>query len=118
MVILKKGGCVMATKDQMEKYLNKKETYKPVETIDNLFQKTLDKAKKDQDKYSKKMDKMLIRDEKGSIHEITGVEIHESEDGVGTMTYTAMHPHGGRGRQGYNKGMKCPHCGKNIDLRR
>lgn len=45
-------------------------------------------------------------------------KIEESEDGAGTMTYTAMHPHGGRGRQGYNKGMKCPHCGKNIDLRR
>jgi len=45
-------------------------------------------------------------------------EVNESEDGAGTMTYTAMHPHGGRGRQGHNKGMKCPHCGKNIDLRR
>jgi hypothetical protein len=37
---------------------------------------------------------------------------NESEDG--TMAYA--HPHGGRGRQGYNKGITCPHCGKKIDL--
>lgn len=43
-------------------------------------------------------------------------ETNESEDGV--MAYLTAHPHGGRGRQGHNKGMKCPHCGKNIDLRR
>jgi len=55
-----------------------------------------------------KIDKYLDKEKK----------IDESEDGAGTMTYTAMHPHGGRGRQGHNKGIKCPHCGKNIDLRR
>ncbi len=104
----------MASQEKMEKYLNKKEVYKPVETIDNVFAMALDKAKKDQVKYSK----MLIRDENGNIHELLDVQMTESEDGVGTMTYTAMHPHGGRGRQGYNKGLKCPHCGKNIDLRR
>lgn len=43
--------------------------------------------------------------------------LNESEDGAGTMTYTAMHPHGGRGRRGLNKGLTCPHCGKNINLR-
>lgn len=108
----------MGNSDKMEKYLNKKKVYKPVDTIDNVFTAAIDKAKKDQSKYSKKMDKMLIRDAEGNIHEITDVQIVESEDGVGTMTYTAMHPHGGRGRQGYNKGLTCPHCGKNIDLRR
>lgn len=108
----------MATSNQMEKYLNKKAIYKPVDTIDNVFSKTLDKAKNDQDKLGKKMDKMLIRDEKGNVFEIENVSITESEDGVGTMTYTAMHPHGGMGRLGLNKGFKCPHCGKNIDLRR
>ena len=108
----------MATSDQMEKYLNKKATYKPVDTIDNVFSKNLDKAKKDQKSLGKKMDKMLIRDEDGNIFEIENVQIKESEDGVGTMTYTAMHPHGGRGRLGHNKGLKCPHCGKTIDLRR
>lgn len=41
---------------------------------------------------------------------------NESEDGAGTMTYTAMHPHGGRGRVGMNKGIRCPHCGKTIRL--
>ena len=97
----------MATSDKMEKYLNKKADYKPVETIDNVFAKSLDKAKK-----------LLIRDEDGNVFEMENVQVTESEDGVGTMTYTAMHPHGGRGRLGYNKGMKCPHCGKNIDLRR
>ncbi len=106
----------MATTEKMEKYLNKKVKY--VETIDNIFTKSLDGAKKDQSKFNKKMEKMLIRDEKGNVHEMTGVHIVESEDGAGTMTYTAMHPHGGRGRQGYNKGITCPHCGKNIDLRR
>ena len=97
----------MATSDKMEKYLNKKADYKPVETIDNVFAKSLDKAKK-----------LLIRDEDGNVFEMENVQVTESEDGVGTMTYTAMHPDGGRGRLGYNKGMKCPHCGKNIDLRR
>ncbi len=108
----------MASSDQMEKYLNKKVTYKEVETLDKVYAKTLDKSKKDQKGYTKKMEKMLIRDEDGNIMEFDGVQINESEDGVGTMTYTAMHPHGGRGRKGYNKGLKCPHCGKNIDLRR
>ena len=106
----------MTNSDKMEKYLNKKDTY--VETIDKVYARSLDKSDKDQKVFSKKMDKMLIRDEDGNIIELKGVQIAESEDGVGTMTYTAMHPHGGRGRIGYNKGMKCPHCGKNIDLRR
>lgn len=118
MVILKKGESAMDMSDKMEKYLNKKDTYKPIETIDNVFTRALDQAKKDQAKYNKKMDKMLIRDAEGMIHEVTGVQIIESEDGVGTMTYTAMHPHGGRGRRGLNKGLTCPHCGKTIDLRR
>ena len=107
MVILKKGGFVMATSDQMEKYLNKKNKYKEVETMDKVYARSLEKSK------------MLIRDSDGNVvMELDGVIITESEDGVGTMTYTAMHPHGGRGRQGYNKGLKCPHCGKTIDLRR
>jgi hypothetical protein len=50
----------------------------------------------------KKIEKYLVK------------KIEESEDGA--MGYTTAHPHGGRGRQGYNKGLKCPHCGKNIDL--
>jgi len=50
----------------------------------------------------KKIEKYLVK------------KIDESEDGA--MGYTTAHPHGGRGRQGYNKGLKCPHCGKNIDL--
>jgi hypothetical protein len=104
--------------DKIEKYLNKKSKYKPVDTIDNVFRKSLDKNKKDTAVYKKKIDKLLIRDADGNIHELANVKIMESEDGAGTMTYTSMHPHGGRGRQGYNKGFKCPHCGKNIDLRR
>lgn len=108
----------MATSDQMEKYLNKKTTYKEVDTIDKVYAKVLSKSDKDQKKYSKKMDKMLIRDQDGNISELENVSIIESEDGVGTMTYTAMHPHGGRGRRGLNKGLTCPHCGKTIDLRR
>jgi hypothetical protein len=108
----------MDISDKMEKYLNKKSKYKPVDTIDNLFKMTLDKNKKDTISTKKKMDKMLIRDAEGNIFELTDVKILESEDGAGTMTYTAMHPHGGKGRLGYNKGFKCPHCGKNIDLRR
>jgi len=107
----------METTEKIEKYLNKKTTYKPVETLDNVFKKALDTAKKDQAVYSKKMAKMLIIDGNGNIHEMTDVHIVESEDGAGTMTYTAMHPHGGRGRQGYNKGIKCPHCGRTIDLK-
>lgn len=118
MEITKRGGYVMATDNKMEKYLNKKSTYVPVEKIDNVFAKALDANKKKTAKFAKKMDKMLIRDAEGNVHEMTDVLVIESEDGVGTMTYTAMHPHGGRGRQGYNKGFKCPHCGKNIDLRR
>jgi ElaB/YqjD/DUF883 family membrane-anchored ribosome-binding protein len=118
MVIAKKGGYVMETDSKMEKYLNKKSTYKPVDTIDNVFKKALDKSKQDTAKYKKKIDKLLIRDAEGNVHEMTDVLIIESEDGAGTMTYTAMHPHGGRGRQGHNKGLKCPHCGKTIDLRR
>lgn len=43
-------------------------------------------------------------------------KINESE--AGSMAYTTAHPHGGRGRQGYNKGITCPHCGKNIVLER
>lgn len=108
----------MDMSDKMEKYLNKKKKYKSIDAIDNVFKQATDKAKSKQAKYSKKMDKMLIRDAEGNIHEITDVHIIESEDGAGTMTYTAMHPHGGRGRQGYNKGIKCPRCGANIDLRR
>jgi hypothetical protein len=108
----------MDMSDKMEKYLNKKTKYKPIDTIDNVFKRALDKSKKDTAVYKKKMDKMLIRDGDGNIYEITDVQIIESEDGVGTMTYTAMHPHGGRGRQGYNKGLTCPRCGANIDLRR
>lgn len=105
--------------DKVDKYLNKKSTYKRVDTIDNLYQKTLDKADKDQKKNKKKMDKMLIRDQEGNIiGEFDNVVVSESEDGAGTMTYTAMHPHGGRGRRGLNKGLTCPHCGKTIDLRR
>ena len=116
MVTVKKGGFVMATDNKMEKYLNKKDTYKPVDTIDNVFARALDQNRKKTAKYSKKMDKMLIRDADGNVHEMIDVQIVESEDGVGTMTYTAMHPHGGRGRRGYNKGLKCPHCGKTINL--
>ena len=108
----------MADSDKLEKYLNKKDTYKPVETIDKVYAIALSKASTDQKKYKLKMDKMLIRDNDGNILEFQGVQINESEDGVGTMTYTAMHPHGGRGRQGHNKGLTCPHCGKTIDLRR
>lgn len=43
-------------------------------------------------------------------------KVDESEDGV--MAYTTAHPHGGRGRQGHNKGITCPHCGKTITLER
>lgn len=101
----------MATSDQMEKYLNKKPNY--VETIDKLFAKSIDQAKKDQ----KKKSKMLIRDSEGNIiYEFEGGTLDESEDGV--MAYTTAHPHAGRGRIGLNKGFKCPHCGKTIDLRR
>ncbi len=39
----------------------------------------------------------------------------ESEE---TVTQSMQHPHGGRGRQGHNKGITCPHCGKTIDLER
>jgi len=104
--------------DKMEKYLNKKSKFKVMDTVDVIFRQAIDKAKKDQNKYSKKIDKMLIRDEDGNVHEMTNVKIIESEDGVGTMTYTSMHPHGGRGRQGHNKGITCPYCGKNIRLDR
>ena len=52
----------------------------------------------------KKIEKYLIK------------KVDESEDGV--MANTTAHPHGGRGRQGMNKGIICPHCGKTIDLRR
>jgi hypothetical protein len=40
--------------------------------------------------------------------------LKESDDGTGTMGYD--HPHGGRGREGYNKGLTCPHCGGTINL--
>jgi hypothetical protein len=52
---------------------------------------------------NKKIEKYLIEKK---------TEVNESEDGA--MGYA--HPHGGRGRRGYNKGFKCPHCGKNIVL--
>lgn len=114
----------MNSSDKMEKYLNKRVTY-DVETLDKVYARSLDKSHIKQDKYSKMMkkkqdkdSKMMIRDEDGNEFEVMVHKISESEDGVGTMTYTAMHPHGGAGRLGYNKGMKCPHCGKNIDLRR
>lgn len=94
----------MATSDQMEKYLNKKDKYKEVETMDKVYAKSLDKAK------------MLIRDSEGNVIFEGVVIVNESEDGV--MAYTTAHPHGGRGRIGLNKGFKCPHCGKTIDLRR
>ena len=53
------------------------------------------------------MNKRLIQDD------ITDAKIIESEDGVGTMTYTAMHPY-----YRYGKNIKCPFCNKTIDLRR
>jgi hypothetical protein len=62
--------------DKMDKYLQRKPKY--VDTIDKLFVKSLDKAKKDQKKGAKKVSKMLIRDEEG-------IQMVESEDGV--MTY-------------------------------
>ena len=47
----------MATSDQMEKYLNKKDKYKKVETLDKVYSRSLEKSK------------MLIRDsEDGSGH--------------------------------------------------
>jgi hypothetical protein len=52
----------------------------------------------------KKIDKYLLSED----------QQNESEDGV----MATAHPHGGRGRQGYNKGLTCPHCGKNIVLER
>jgi len=106
----------MEMSDKIEKYLNKKKEYKPVDTIDNVFKQVMDKSKKDQDKYSKKVAKMLIRDAEGNIYEFNDLKLVESEDGV--MAYLTAHPHGGRGRQGYNKGITCPRCGANIDLRR
>ena len=111
------GGKRKMNQDKVDKYLNKKSNYKRVDTIDNLYQKVLDKADKDQKKFKKKMDKMLIRDEDGNvIAEFDEGVMVESEDGV--MAYTTAHPHGGRGRQGHNKGITCPYCGKTIDLRR
>lgn len=71
---------IMATSDQMSKYLQKKDTYKAVDTIDKVYKKALDKADKDQKKNKKKMDKLLIRDNDGRE-----ILIKESEDGV--MTY-------------------------------
>lgn len=66
-------------KDKMDKYLQKTPKYTPVDTIDNVFAKSLDKAGKDQKKKSKKVAKMLIRDDE------QGIRMVESEDGV--MTY-------------------------------
>jgi hypothetical protein len=109
------GGRIKMNQDKVDKYLNKKSTYKRVDTVDNLYQKSLDQADKDQKKFKKKMDKMLIRDQDGNVI-FEGEVVRESEDGV--MAYTTAHPHGGRGRKGYNKGITCPHCGKTIDLRR
>ena len=74
----------MATSDQMEKYLNKKDKYKEIETMDKIYSKSLDKAK------------MLIRD---------------SEDGSGNGQGIPN----AKGRKSF---MVCPHCKKNIDLRR
>jgi len=65
--------------DKMDKYLQKKPKYKEVETMDKVFAKAIDKADKEQGKNKKKMEKMLIRDEKD------GIQMVESEDGV--MTY-------------------------------
>lgn len=67
--------------DKMDKYLQKKPKYTEVETIDKVYARSLDKADKDQGKKSKKMEKMLIRDEE----ETKGIQMKESEDGV--MTY-------------------------------
>lgn len=103
----------MDISDKMEKYLNKKPKYKPVDTIDNLFKRVLDKNKKDTKASKKKIDKLLIRDAEGNVQEITNVQIIESEDGTGTMTYTAMHPNYRHG-----KNIKCPFCKRTIDLRR
>ena len=66
--------------DKMDKYLQKKAKYKEVETIDKVYARSLDKADKDQGKKSKKMEKMLIRDDSKE-----GIQMVESEDGV--MTY-------------------------------
>ena len=65
--------------DKMDKYLQKKPKYVEVETIDKVYAKSLDKSDKEQGKNKKKMEKMLIRDEK------EGIQMVESEDGV--MTY-------------------------------
>ena len=65
--------------DKMDKYLQKKPKYTEVETIDKVYAKSLDKSDKEQGKNKKKMEKMLIRDEK------EGIQMVESEDGV--MTY-------------------------------
>jgi hypothetical protein len=65
--------------DKMDKYLQKKSSYKEVETIDKVYKKALSQAEKDQKKNAKKMEKMLIRDEE------EGIQMVESEDGV--MTY-------------------------------
>lgn len=65
--------------DKMDKYLQKKPTYKEVETIDKVYAKSLDKSDKEQGKNKKKMEKMLIRDD------VKGIQMKESEDGV--MTY-------------------------------
>ena len=65
--------------DKMDKYLQKKPKYTEVETIDKVYAKSLDKSDKEQGKNKKKMEKMLIRDDK------EGIQMVESEDGV--MTY-------------------------------
>jgi hypothetical protein len=82
--------------DNMDKYLQKKPKYKEVETIDKVYSKALDKADKEQGKKKKKMDKMLIRDDK----------IDESEDGV--MTYFT-------GQANYHQAMR---YGKKPDINR
>lgn len=47
------------------------------------------------------------------IKKIDKYLVKESEE---TVTQSMQHPHGGRGRQGYNKGITCPHCGKTFTL--
>lgn len=64
-----------------------------------------------------KIDKYLPNKSKyKKIKTIDKILLKDSEDGAGTMTYTAMHPHGGRGRIGMNKGIVCPRCGATINL--
>lgn len=91
---------------KMEKYLQRKPKM-------NALERTFSESKN-----KNKIKNMLIRDEEGNVLvELGGGVLVESEDGTGTMNFTA-HPHGGAGRIGYNKGIRCPKCGANIDLRK